>query len=238
MRTAAAVALCVVVMMSATGAQRGAAPAGSTPRWPDGRVRLGAPAGVKGFWRVPDAAVLVEPKSVPFMPWSSAVFQYRQQTKLKDDPVKRCLPPGGPRQFQGAQGFQFVEQREIGRILVLLGGGNRNWRVIHTDGRPLGASAEAVPSYYGSSVGRWEGDTLVVDSVGYNERFWMTGSGLPPTKALHLIERFTRANLDTLRYEATVDDPRTYTRQWTLGWTARWVPDQEIPEYFCEEDRP
>ena len=77
------------------------------------------------------------------MPWSRSVFLYRQQTKFKDDPVNRCLPPGGPRQFQQPQGVQFVEQREVGRILVLLGGGNRNWRIIHTDGRPIGESAEA-----------------------------------------------------------------------------------------------
>jgi hypothetical protein len=174
----------------------------------------------------------------PFLPWSKAVFLYRQQTKLKEDPVNRCLPPGGPRQFQTAQGFQIVEQRDLGRILVLHGGGNRNWRVIHTDGRPLGASAEAVPSYYGSSVGAWEGDTLVVRSVGYNERFWMSNNGLPHTEALQLTERFIRADLSTLRYEVTIDDPRTYTRPWTSGWSLRWVDGTEMPEYFCEGDRP
>ena len=173
----------------------------------------------------------------PFLPWSKAVFLYRQRTKLKDDPVNRCLPPGGPRQFQSSQGFQLVEQRELGRILVLLGGGNRNWRVIHTDGRPLGATAEAVPSYYGSSVGTWEGDTLVVRSVGYNERFWMGNTGVPHTEALQLTERFTRQNLNTLRYEVTIDDPRTYTRPWTSSWTLQWV-DGDVPEYFCEGERP
>jgi hypothetical protein len=173
----------------------------------------------------------------PFMPWSRAVFLYRQQTKLRDDPVNRCLPPGGPRQFQSAQGFQIVEQRELGRILVLLGGGNRNWRVIYTDGRPLGAPAEAVPSYYGHSVGRWEKDTLVVESVGYNERFWIGNSGVPHTEALQLTERISRPDLNTLRYEVTINDPRTYTRPWTSGWSLRWV-DGDLPEYFCEEDKP
>ena len=141
-----------------------------------------------------------------------------------------------PRQFHTPHGFQFVEQRELGRILVLFGGGNRNWRVIHTDGRPQGQAAEAVPSYYGNSVGRWEKDTLVVDSVGFNERFWLTNGGLPHTEALHLVERFSRPDLNTLRYEVTVDDPRTYTRPWRGGWTIQWVPDQDIEEYFCEEN--
>ncbi len=211
------------------------------PRWPDGRVRLGAPSGGSGYWASPSARTLTELNAksevAPFMPWSRSVFLYRQQTKFKDDPVNRCLPPGGPRQFQQPQGVQFVEQREVGRILVLLGGGNRNWRIIHTDGRPIGESAEAVPSYYGSSVGTWDGDTLVVDSVGYNERFWMGSNGVPHTEALHLTERFRRPDFNTLSYQVTIDDPRSYTRPWTAGWSLRWV-EGDVPEYFCEGDKP
>lgn len=243
-----------------TGAAQTNQPA---PRWPDGRVRLGAPTSTaSGFWMPNNVRPVLDLKSnpatsrvaisgtgllanpadadrvAPFMPWSKAVFLYRQQTKLKDDPVNRCLPPGGPRQFQSPQGFQLVEQRDLGRILVLHGGGNRNWRVIHTDGRPLGAPAEAVPSYFGHSVGRWEKDTLVVESIGYNERFWMGSNGVPHTEALKLTERFTRPTLTTLRYEVTIDDPRTYTRPWTAAWTLTWVADREIPEYFCEEEKP
>jgi hypothetical protein len=85
-------------------------------------------------------------------------------------------------------------------------------------------------------VGRWEGDTLLVDSVGYNERFWFTNGGLPHTEALRLTERFTRIDLNTLRYEVTVDDPRAYTRPWTGGWSIQWVPGQDIEEFFCEEN--
>jgi hypothetical protein len=228
---------------------------GPAPRWPDGQVRLGPPAGRKGYWAVSSRTTMIENGSTasvrpdglltnlsdadrvaPLQPWAKAVYLYRQQTLLKDDPWARCLPPGGPRQFQSANGFQFVEQRDLGRILVLFGGGNRNWRIIYTDGRPLGQAAEAVPSYYGNSVGRWEKDTLVVESVGYNERFWMTNGGLPHTEALHLVERFSRPDLGTLRYDVTVDDSRTYTRPWRSAWTVRWVPDREIEEFFCEEN--
>jgi hypothetical protein len=172
----------------------------------------------------------------PFLPWAKAVYEYRQRSLLKDDPFARCVPPGGPRQFHTPYGFQFIEQRELGRVLVLLGGGNRNWRVIFTDGRPPSQKEEVVLTYYGTSVGKWEGDTLVVDSIGFNERFWFANGGLPHTEALHLTERFTRTDLNTLRYEVTVDDPRTYTRPWTGGWTIQWVPDQEIQEFFCEEN--
>jgi hypothetical protein len=250
------------VVLVRTGARlftrpaRLAAPsAAPAPRWPDGRVRLGAPPGGKGYWGPASAAALVEntgtaipadeagllinladaDRAAPLLPWAKAVYLYRQRTLLQDDPLARCLPPGGPRQFQRPNGFQFVEQRELGRVLVLLGGGNRNWRVIHTDGRQPGGPAAMVRSYYGHSVGRWEGDTLVVDSSGYNERFWFSNGGLPHTEALRLVERFSRRDFDTLEYEVTVDDPRTYSRPWTGGWTIPWVPDREIQEYFCEE---
>lgn len=226
------------------------------PRWPDGHVRLGAAPGRKGYWGAPSVRALIErsaatvrvnndgllanladvDKVAPFQSWARAVYERRQQTRLKDDPLGRCLPPGGPRQFQLPEGFQFVEQPEVGRILVLLGGGDRNWRVIYTDGRPLGQAAEQVPSYYGTSVGRWERDALIVESVGYNEKFWMTAGGLPHTEALRLTERFTRPDAATLKYDVTVDDPRTYTRPWSGGWTIRWIADREISEYFCEEN--
>jgi hypothetical protein len=226
------------------------------PRTPDGHVSFGPPPGKKGYWGTASVKALVENSSAkipinddglllniadadkvaPFQPWAKAVYEHRQRTLLKDDPLNRCLPQGGPRQFHTPNGFQFIEQPALGRILVLLGGGDRNWRVIYTDGRPQGLPAEVVLSYYGNSIGRWEGDTLVVDSVGFNEKFWMTSGGLPHTEALHLIERFSRPDLNTLKYEVTVDDPRTYTRPWTGGWTIQWVPDQEIQEYFCEEN--
>jgi hypothetical protein len=228
---------------------------GPTPRWPDGQMRLGPPGGRKGYWGTASVGTMKENGSTvsvradglltkvsdadrvaPLQPWAKALYLYRQRTLLKDDPSARCLPPGGPRQFQTANGFQFVEQRDLGRILVLFGGGNRNWRIIYTDGRPLGQAAEAVPSYFGSSVGRWEKDTLVVESVGYNERFWMTNGGLPHTEALRLVERFSRPDLNTLRYDVTVDDPRTYTRPWRSAWTVQWVPDRDIEEFFCEEN--
>ena len=229
---------------------------GPAPRWPGGHVRLGPEPGKRGYWANPSTTVLVEntaakhtispeglltnlsdaDRVAPFQPWAKAIYLYRQRTLLRDDPVSRCLPPGGPRQFQTANGFQFVEQPQLGRILVMLGGGDRNWRVIFTDGRPIAQAAEVVPGYFGTSVGKWDGDTLVVDTVGFNERFWMGAGGLPHTEALHLTERFSRPNLNTLRYDVTVDDPRTYTRPWNAGWTLQWTADRDIEEYFCEDN--
>jgi hypothetical protein len=235
----------------------------TVPRWPDGHVRLGPEPGKKGYWGAASASVLIQSsarallpmsavamgkdgvlanladadKVAPFLPWAKSVYEYRQRSLLKDDPILRCLPPGGPRQFQTANGFQFVEQPELGRILVLLGGGDRNWRAIYTDGRPLAQGDDLVLTYYGTSVGHWEGkDTLVVESVGFNERFWMSAGGLPHTEALKLTERFSRPDFNTLKYEVTVDDPRTYSKPWSGGWTVRWVADKDIQEYFCEEN--
>ena len=128
------------------------------------------------------------------------------------------------------------QQPEIGRVLVLLGGGDRNWRAIYTDGRPAAQADEVVPTYYGTSVGKWDGNTLVVDATGFNESFWFANGGLPHTEALHLTEKFTRTDRNTLRYEVTVDDPRAYTRPWTGGWTLRWVANEDIEEFFCEEN--
>jgi hypothetical protein len=226
------------------------------PRWPDGHVRLGPPPGKKGYWGPPSSTVLVDStagnipmnrdgllnnildadKVAPFQPWAKATYEYRQRTLFKDDPYNRCMPPGGVRHFQSPQGFQFIEQPEVGRVLILLGGGDRNWRIVYTDGRPVGNKEDLVLAYYGTSVGKWEGDTLVVDTVGFNEKFWFSNGGLPHTESLHLTERFTRTDLNTLRYQVTVDDPKTYTRPWTGGWTIQWVADEEIQEYFCEEN--
>jgi hypothetical protein len=226
------------------------------PRWPDGQVRLGPAPGKKGYWGTASSSALIEHSNspvamndegllhnlsdadrvAPFQPWAKELYLYRQRNLLKDDPFLRCLPPGGPRFFQTPHGFQFIEQRDLGRILVLGGGGDRNWRVIYTDGRKQGQADEAVRGYYGTSVGHWENkDTLVVDTIGFNEKFWFTAGGLPHTEALHLIERFTRPDLNTLKYEVTIDDPNTYARQWTSGFTVQWVPDEDIQEYFCEE---
>src|SRR4051812_22241587 len=257
-------ALAKTVVLNSTGKRLFGPPAAKpaaaaplpTPRWPDGQVRLGPAPGKKGYWGASSSRVLVDDKSgkvpmnddglllnisdadrvAPFQPWAKALYLNRQRNLLKDDPLGRCLPQGGPRQFQAPNGFQFIEQRELGRVLILLGGGDRNWRVIYTDGRPAVPAAEAVLTYYGTSTGRWDKDTLVVDSAGYSERFWIANGGLPHTEALHLIERFSRPNYDTLKYEVTVDDPRTYTRSWTATWTVQWVPDKEIEEYFCEDN--
>jgi hypothetical protein len=91
------------------------------------------------------------------------------------------------------------------------------------------------PSYYGHSVGRWEGDTLVVDTVGFNERGWIDAYGSPTTKQLHLIEKFTRVDFRTMRYEITIDDPGAYTAPFTTGMMMTFQPGREQFEYVCQD---
>ena len=108
--------------------------------------------------------------------------------------------------------------------------------MVPLDGRALPNVDNETPTYFGFSTGRWEGDTLVVTSTGYNERFWFSNGGLPHTESLKLTERFTRPDFNTLRYEVTVDDVGAYTRPWTSAWTLQWVANEEIPEYFCDDN--
>jgi len=226
-----------------------------TPRWPNGHPRLGPEPGQSGYWSNPSAGSLVENsagnirmnrdgllaniedagKVAPFQPWAKALYEYRQRNMLKDDPMAYCLPPAGPRQFQAQNGFQILEQPDRGRMFVVSGGGNRNWRLIYLDGRPLPTSDDATPTYFGYSGGKWEGDTLVINSVGFVERFWFANGGLPHTEALKLTEKISRPDFNTLKYEVTVDDVGAYTRPWTGGWTMQWIPNEDPPEYFCDE---
>ena len=231
------------------------------PRWPDGQPRLGAPPGETGYWASPSATTLVErgvvvqadangllnnaadaPRVAPFQDWARDLYIYRQRAFLKDDPMfLHCLPPGGPRQFQNRYGVQFLEDRDRRRVFVMMGGGNRNWRLIYTDGREQKGQVQGDadnPLYFGRAVGRWEGDALAVDTKGFNERFWFANGGLPHTGQLHLVERFSRPDFDTLRYDVTIEDPGAYTRTWSAGWTLSWVPGEDMPEYFCQDNRP
>jgi hypothetical protein len=181
------------------------------------------------------------PKVAPMQPWAQALYIERQRRFLQDDPMfLNCKPPGGPRQFQLAYGVQFVEDRERQRIFVLIGSGNNNFRIINTDGRGHAGQVggdDNNPLYYGRSVAKWDGDTLVADTRGFNEDFWFTNGGLPHTEQLRLIERFSRPDFDTLKYDVTIEDPGAYTRPWSSSSTLRWVAGEEMPRHLCQDNR-
>ncbi len=237
------VALAVTLTSVSTLAQAPAAapPAAATPRWPDGRVNLGATREQKGYWEVrPGLGGFPRPADVPMQPWARALYQYRTSTADLYPPLVGCKPAGGP-SFFNAPGFEIVDVPELRSIFLLNIAGPHTWRVVYMDGRPHPAGADLRPTYLGHSIGRWEGDTLVVDSVGFNEKQWLAGS-YPHTEQLHLTERIQRPNLRTLTYEATIDDPGAYTQPWTVRWTiteksaSSWIQGGEIFEYICQDD--
>jgi len=230
-----------------------AQPSAPTPRWPDGRVNLDAAPGQKGFWNVMTGSVVgpcgnclpanLTLDQIPFQDWARSLYDYRRARNGLDDPHARCYPAGGMRFFTVPNGLNIVDQTELNRIF-LISGENRDWRRIAMEpGRKHPSEDVIVPSYFGDSIGHWEGDTLVVDTVGFSERFWMIRGGLPHTRFLHLTERFTRVDYNTLKYEATIDDKGAYTRPWTGGWLIPWQtvnydnsPGGEIHEYFCHDN--
>ena len=226
------------------------------PRFDDGRVNLDRVAGEKGYWGPASVSSLVETgvdvamderglladigeagRVAPFQPWALGLYEYRQGNGLQDDPVRFCISPAGPRHLHAPGGFRIIQDRNFERVYVVFGGGNRGWRVIYMDGRTPPDPEEVVGTYYGHSSGHWEDDTLVVESSGFNARFWFSNGGLPHTEALRLTERFSRPDFHTLRYELTIDDPLTYTRPWNAEWTVGWVEDGEIEQRFCEDNR-
>ncbi len=211
-----------------------APPPGPAPRNAVGRVLLGgATPKVKGVW-TPLFGITQPIKPVdelPFQPWAKALFVARQSAQL--EPHTRCKPSGTSREFLTPYGVEFVELPGIKRIYIFDIGGPHTFRTVYMDGRSH--PKDWVPTYYGHSVGWWEGDTLVVDSVGFNEGFWMDRRGLPTTDQLHTVERFTRQNADIMRYEITVDDPGAYTKPWTTWFNLHWENGTELYEYVCQE---
>jgi hypothetical protein len=217
-----------------------AGPIRPTPRLPDGHPDLG---NGKGSWNprvVANLAGVGDPSrspvertvEVPFHPWAKGVYEDRQANLQKNDPESRCLPPGLPRMMATPFPFQIFQLSD--RVLFVFEGGAHVWRTIFTDGRPH--AADPNPSFLGDSVGHWEGDTLVADAIGFNEATWLDQAGHPHTDALHVIERFTRTNERTLRYEVTIDDPQAYTKPWTTSYTIPWAPGVELYEYICQEN--
>jgi hypothetical protein len=168
---------------------------------------------------------------IPYMDWTLAVSNDRRRNEL--EPHTRCKPSGGPRQWLTPYGAEFVELPEAKEAYIFDIGGPHTYRTIFMDGRKH--PENLTPSYYGHSIGWWEGDTLVVDTVGFNESFWIDRGQIPHTTKLHLIEKYTRTALDTMKYELTVDDPGAYTAPFTGTSNLRWENGTELFEYVCQQ---
>jgi hypothetical protein len=234
------IALLVAMLAGPLIGQQKAAPAPSepAPRWPDGHVNLGSVPGKKGYWELrPGLGGVPRADSVPFLPWARAVYNYRTATYSKDSPLVACKPAPGP-SFFNAPGFEIVDVPEQKSIFILNIAGPHSWRVIYMDGRAH--PADLRPTFLGHSVGHWDGDTLVIDTLGFNEKQWAVGA-YPNTSQLHLTERISRPSLKSLAYEATIDDPGAYSKPWTAKWTiteatsSKWIAGGEMFEYICQD---
>ncbi len=188
------------------GGQQARGAAGWRPQGRAGGAGQAAAAG-GGFGR--GAAGPCTP--IPYMAWTRAVSDDRRRMQL--EPHTRCKPSGGPRQWLTPYGAELVELPEAKVAYIFDIGGPHTYRTIYMDGRKH--PEKLTPSFYGHSIGWWEGDTFVVDSVGFNEDFWIDRGQVPHTTQLHLIEKYTRTALDTMKYELTVDDPGAYTSPFT-----------------------
>jgi hypothetical protein len=215
------------------GRRGGGPPPGPAPRDANGRALLVTTTKEKGLW-LPVFGILdpiLSVKETPYQPWARAVYDDRQKHEM--EPHTRCKPSGVARQFLTPYGVEFVELLDQQRMYIFDVGGPHTYRTIYMDGRTH--PKDFKPTYYGHSIGWWEGDTLVVDSVGFNEEFWLDRRGMPHTEKLHTIEKFTRINSANVAYEVTVDDPGAYTAPWTAKFSLRWEPNQELFEYICQQ---
>jgi hypothetical protein len=214
------------------------------PRTADGQPNLSAPApkradgkpDLSGIWKGNPKYMInittdMKPDEVPFQPWAAAEYKRRRDTESKDDPSSRCLPLSIPLRNTITSPFKILD---TGDEIVMLYEGQRA-RQIFLDDRSLPEDAE--PSWDGYSVGKWEGDDLVVNSIGFNGKEWLDIWGHLTTDALHVIERYHRKDFGSMSLQITIDDPKAYTKPWTVTEQLHLLPDTELLEAVCENNQ-
>jgi len=197
------------------------APAGPTPRTPEGKVDF------SGVWDPGSAFFNIG--QVPLQPWAEALMRERRATQSKDDPEAWCLPAGVPRISPFPQ--KFVQTPNL--VVVLDEGNVHSYRQFFLDGRKH--ATDTFPLWMGDSIAAWEGDTLVVETIGFNEKTWISGQGVPHTDALKVIERYRRPDFGHLEVEITMEDTGAFTRPHTFKRGFILLTNWEIHEYVCNE---
>lgn len=219
-------------------------PTPGLPRAADGKPDLTAPVpktvdgkpDLSGVWMARNASFYLsgDLKLEEMRPWAAALYKQRESNFRRETDGIRCLPPG-PKAGIGLGDFPMKVVQTPG-LTVVLYEYQTIYRQIFTDGREL-PPVEANPTWMGYSIGHWEGDTLVVTTAGYNDRTSMDLAGHPHTDALRMKERFHRRDVSHLDVEITFDDPKTYTRSWTIPFQFDLLPDTNMIEYVCENER-
>jgi hypothetical protein len=210
------------------------------PRTADGKPDLTAPApkspdgkpDLSGLWRSSFGGYLLnlasDLKPGDVEPWAEALYKQRLEEFGKDHPLYRCMPAPGPLFSQGL--YRVIQTPSLVAMLVESGGG---YRQIFTDGRGLPENPN--PTWQGYSVGHWEGDTLVVESAGFNDQTWLD-LGHPHTEALRVTERFRRKDFGHMQVQLTFDDPKTFKKPLAITVNADLAPDTEMLEEVCNEN--
>lgn len=173
----------------------------------------------------------IRPDDEPMQPWAAELYKQRNANFRRDNPLIRCLPAGVPRLNAYTHPYKIVQTPEL---IVILYESQTMFRQIFMDGRSLPQDPQ--PSWMGYSVGRWEGDVLIVESSGFNDQTWLDGSGHPHSDAMRLTERFRRHDVGRMDIEIVVDDPKTYTRPVRYVQPQVLLPDTDLIEYICTEN--
>ena len=172
----------------------------------------------------------LKPGDVPMLPSAVELMRQRNEQNSKDDPEGLCLPMGTPR--KDPYPWKIVQTPTL--LVILYEGNVHSYRQVFLDGRPH--DPDVIETWWGDSIGRWDGDTLVVDTVGFNDKAWLDLVGHPRTNKAHIIERFTRPELGRVNIDITIDDLGAYSRPWKVFESAQLAPGWEIKEYICNEN--
>jgi hypothetical protein len=239
--------VCLLALVAATPAvaQWHGYPTPGIPRTPDGTPNLTAPAprtldgkpDLTGIWMasraVFDLRQALQPgHAVPFTPEGKKIFDQRRATNSKDDPSARCLPTGLPVRALLRTPMKFLQTPSV---MAILYESRTTFRQILTDGRPLPAVIDW-PAWNGFSVGRWEGDTLVAETIGFNGQPWLDQAGHPASERLKITERFRRRDFGHMDMEMIIEDAKMYTRPWSIVAELLYQADTELIEFICEEN--
>jgi hypothetical protein len=200
-----------------------ATPAGPTPRMADGKPDL------SGVWY---SQRTVDPGKPEMKAWAEAIFKERAENNHKDSPQSRCQPLGILYSAVLTHAWRTVHTPTF--MMMISEMDLPGYRQIYLDGR--GHPKDFFPTWTGHSIGHWEGDTLVVDTVGFNDKSWLTSQGQPHTEKMHLTERYRRPDLGHLEIEFTIDDPDTFLKPWVIKRIADLAPTEEVEEVICTEN--
>ena len=240
----------IMACLFATASSYGQWPEVKTPRIPrlaDGKPDLSAPAphgadghpDLSGVWDVgnmtyfQDLANGTKPGEVQLTPWAAGIQKQRRDRDHVDDPYGYCLPLGVPR-IDTRSPFKILQTPGL-TVMLHESFVGMMFRQVFTDGRPLPKASEVLPTWLGYSIGRWEGDTFVIESTGFRDRGWLSANmAYPNSDALHVIERFKRTSVGHMDLIITIDDPKAFVKPWTNTIPLKLVPDNELMEAFCD----